>query len=784
MAAFVTLAGEGWTFALPTFTFSFCGGKDFHWRDSASETGILGDWLLSVSGARRSPHPIYSFALIGPLAEELAAPAEGSTFGAGSIFARFEALDATYVMLGCDWHYCTQFHVYEQEAAVPYRYFKDFAGNADFGDGARTVTAPMFVRHLDIDPRNEFRAITSRLQEAAAVTETPLWRGRIGVAQCADIARAARAALSEDRFALLENPRVTEHRLKLRDRRAAQPPLRVAVLGSANVTLIAKSLQACLPPLVPDRDILVVTTEYGQMFPQIFAAGSDLHAAAPEIAFFVDRLEDLVSLPSLEGVAIDAAEAAVDRYADAIRSWQTQRGGLAFVHSLCRLARTSAGLADHWSQTLADLQHRLRTALADVAGIKWIDLAAEAAVHPGAILDERLWHAGRFPFSEGFSQHLAGSFASLCLAATGRSARVIVLDLDNTLWGGVLGEDGLSGLQLGGDYPGNGFLSFQRVLKSLSARGVALAIASKNDEALAVQAIADHPAMLLKQDDFVALQIHWRPKADSIQAIAEELNLGLDNVLFVDDNPAEREAVRRLLPSVKVLDLPEDPALSAQALLTAPWLNAIGITDEDRRRVQAYRSRKERDGARATYQDIESFYGSLQTKVRLQPIGAGTQDRALQLIAKTNQFNTTTRRYARADLEQIEREGGRVIVIGVEDRFTAFENIGVIVLRPEAGGGWVSVDCYLLSCRVLGRGLEAGLLRWLAHRLQGEGFHGLRGSIIPTPRNNVVRSIFADAGFTAGPEENVWILSFKNGLVGAPAYLQVDDLTRPWALAA
>lgn len=784
MAPFVTLAGEGWTFAVPTFTFSFCSGKDFHWRDSPSETGILGDWLRSVSNARRSPHPIYSFALLGPLAEDLAAPAEGTTFGAGSIFARFEVLDATYVMLGCDWHYCTQFHVYEEEVAVPYRWYKEFAGNADFGAGPCTVTSSMFVRRLEIDQRKDFRAVTSRLQEAAAVTKRPLWRGWISATRCADIARAARAALSADRFALLANPRETEHQLKLRDRRLTQAPLRVAVLGSANVTLIAKALRAHLPPLVPDRETVVVTTEFGQMVPQILAAGSELHAATPEIAFFVDRLEDLLSLPSLEGVLIDTAEAAVDRYADAIRAWQAQRGGLAFVHTLCRLARTSAGLADHWSQTLAALQHRLRAALDDVAGIKWIDLAAEAALHPGAILDDRLWHAGRLPFAEGFSQHLARVFASLCVAATGRSARVIVLDLDNTLWGGVLGEDGLCGLQLGGDYPGNGFLSFQRVLKALSARGVALAIASKNDEALAVQTIADHPAMLLKTDDFVAMQIHWRPKADSIRAIAEELNLGLDNVLFVDDNPAEREAVRRLLPSVKVLDLPEDPALYAQALLNSPWLNTIDTTDEDRRRVGAYRSRRERERARADFQDIESFYGSLQTKVRLQPIDAGTQDRALQLIAKTNQFNTTTQRYTRADLERIEHEGGQVIVIGVEDRFTAFENVGVIVLRPETAGGWVSIDCYLLSCRVLGRGLEAGLVRWLAHRLRSEGCSGLRGSVIPTAHNTAVWSVFADAGFTAGPEENVWQLSLENGPVGAPEYLHVDDQTRPGAMAA
>jgi FkbH-like protein len=781
MAPFVTLAGEGWTFAVPTFTFSFCSGKDFHWRDSPSETGILGDWLRSVSHARRSPHPIYSFALLGPLAEDLAAPAAGSTFGAGSIFARFEALDATYVMLGCDWHYCTQFHVYEEEAAVPYRWYKEFAGNADCGDGPRTVTSSMFVRRLDINQRKDFRAVTSRLLEAAAVADTPLWRGSIRVARCAEIARAA---LSADRFALLANPRGTEHQLKLRDRRLTQTPLRVAVLGSANVTLIAKALEARLPPLVPDRETVVVTTAFGQLVPQILAAGSELHAATPEIAFFVDRLEDLLSLPSLEGVLIDTAEAAVDRYADAIRAWQAQRGGLAFVHTLCRLAQTSSGLADHWSQTLVALQHRLRAALDDVAGINWIDLAAEAALHPGAILDDRLWHAGRVPFADGFSQHLARVFASLCVAATGRSARVIVLDLDNTLWGGVLGEDGLSGLQLGGDYPGNGFLSFQRVLKALSARGVALAIASKNDEALAVRTIADHPAMLLKTDDFVAMQIHWGPKTDSIQAIAAELNVSLDHVLFVDDNPVEREAVRRLLPAVKVLDLPEDPALYARALLNSPWLNAIGTTDEDRRRVGAYRSRRERERTRATFQDIERFYGSLQTKVRLQPIDAGTHDRALQLITKTNQFNTTTQRYARADLERIEHEGGQVIVIGVEDRFTAFENVGVIVLRPATAAGWVSVDCYLLSCRVLGRGLEMGLLRWLAHRLRSEGCSGLRGSVIPTARNAAVWSVFADAGFTAGPEEHVWELSLDTDRIGAPEYLHVDDLTRPWAKAA
>jgi FkbH-like protein len=365
---------------------------------------------------------------------------------------------------------------------------------------------------------------------------------------------------------------------------------------------------------------------------------------------------------------------------------------------------------------------------------------------------------GRIPFSEPFSRVVARRWSGLILAILGKTARAVVVDLDNTLWGGVLGEDGIAGVQLGGDFPGNAYMAFQRVLKSVTGRGIALAVCSKNDEDLALQAIDRLPAMQIRSGDIVAHRINWRPKWENIREIAAELNLGLESLLFIDDNPAERAAARRNLPGLRVLELPEDPAFYAEALSASPWLEVAAITAEDRKRVQSYRARREMEQQRTQAASLEDFYESLQMKLYLQPLSDGNAARAAQLCMKTNQFNTTTRRYDQRELRKIVDDGDDVVVVGLQDRYSELENIGLIILRAEGANGREGmVDSYLLSCRILGRGIETAVLHWALQRAAARNWSSVRGMIIETERNTPVRSIFRDAGFESGVRPGEWV---------------------------
>jgi FkbH-like protein len=744
------LVQRGWTVALPAFTFSFCGGTPFSAADSKSETGILADWVREhMPEALRTPHPIYSFAVLGPHAAAIAACPSTTTFGDDSPFGLFERAGATDVMLGCGWSYNTQFHRYEEAARVPYRSVKVFEGSADFGDGAKPTKAAMWVRHLAANPINDFSPAFDRLRADGLIAAAPLWRGCVEAAEVRDIAAVCRADLSRDPYAYVSNGAAAARVLARESEAKAQPPVRIAVLGSCNLHILERSWQEQLARLLPERRVELHSVPFGQAQRELIDPASALRRFAPTLRVFCDRLDDVAGddWQDAERVVARVAE-----YAVMIAGAHQAMGGWTVVHRFAVLAPA----ADNESlqiaaATVARMNGLLDDALGAFPQLVWVDLGAEAASFDGAALDPRLWHVGRFVFTDGFSRHLARRWAGMTLAMLGKTARIIVTDLDNTLWGGVLGEVGLTGLKIGGDYPGNAYAAFQRALKALLPRGIALAVSSKNDEDLALRAIDELPSMILRSSDFVARRINWQPKWQSIRDIADELNLGLESVLFIDDNPVEREAVRRNLPGVKVLDLPPDPALYASTLLASPYVAAVGVTAEDRKRVDAFKAQKLRQAERGRAASLEDYYASLAMTLQLSPLDVGNAQRAAQLCQKTNQFNTTTRRYDLRSLEQMAENGADVVVIGLKDRHSPYENIGLLVLKPD-GNGAGAVDLYLLSCRVLGRGVETAILHWAVARAARRGWAHLRGEIVETARNTPVRAVFAEAGFAAtGP---------------------------------
>lgn len=774
------LARQGRTIALPTFTFDFCRSGHFHYRHSPGETGQLGQWLLELADAQRTPHPIYSFAVLGPDAEEISAAANSTTFGDDSVFSLFEGRDARLVMLGCDWQKCTQVHRYEEQLQVPYRCYKDFHGAADFGAGERPANARMFVRRLEIEAENDFTSLFDQLRAADCIQKVPLGTGSVEALGCRSLAAACRELLARDALALVREPQAVERRLKRTSR--ASEPLRMALLGQANLELIRKAIVESGKEFSPARPVEVYCPPFGRLYQDILSPASGLRRFTAAASIFADRLEDVFQVACLDELTErDDLDAIFDRHLEMIRAYAARTSGRVFVQTFVNAQPAAGGAWDAGdprgaAALVARFNARLRETLADRPEIVVFDLAQAAlAADGGAIYDPRLWHLGRFPFAAPFSRYLARRYWGLLLAATGQTVRLIALDLDGTLWGGVLGEEDLSGVQVGGDYPGNAFRGFQQCLERLARRGIALALCSKNDESHALAAIRQLPEMILREDDFVARRIDWRPKWQNLAEIAAELGLGLEHVMFVDDNPAERELMRRRLPAVKVLDLPDDPALFVSTLLASPYLECLSHSAEDGRRVEGYRARSRLERQRGEFERTEDFYAWLQSRLHFAPLDQGNACRAEQLVQKTNQFNATSRRYTRRELEQLQAAGAGVYVVGLTDRFSPHENVGVVIVRwPSRGEATAEIDTLLLSCRVLGRGLETGMLAWLCREAARRSVRAIVGEIIPTERNAPIRSLYRDHGFEPAGE-NSWRLDLERAAMPLPDWLEIVD---------
>lgn len=751
------LAREGWTLAFPAFTFSFCREGRYDPDNSASETGVLADWVQGgLQAARRTRHPIYSFVVVGPDGNDFDAYPSETTFGDTSPFALFEENDAHIVMLGTDWSFATPFHRYEEKAQVPYRSFKRFEGHLIERGDQRPISALMYVRDLEIAAENDFGPLVERLRADAAIVTLPLWRGKVEATRMQRIRRAAEALLSDDPLAFVGNDADVRHRLDMRNEANRLAPFRVALLGASNLDIASAQFQESIASLMPDRRVALHVPPFGRAAQEIMTPGSELAQFDPEMTVFPDRLEDLLGLSALDLGQPEVMLEAVRQHAALIRHFAENNGATVVVHRFALSGHQSVERLTEMASLVAECNGILDETLGDLGRLVWVDMAAEAS-HGDIVSDPRLWHLGRIPFSDSFSRRIVRRWTGLILSLLGKTSRLVILDLDNTLWGGVLGEDGPTGIAIGGDFPGNAFLRFQQTIKALSERGIALAVCSKNDEDLALDVLEKHDCIVIRPDDLVAHRINWQPKFQNIREIAAELDLGLGSVMFVDDNPVEREAVRRNLPMVKVLELPQDPASYSDALLASPFLETIRSGKEDLKRVASYKARKKINLERQSAASLEDFLRGLKMQLHLQPLADGNVARAAQLCQKTNQFNTTTRRYSARDLENLAAGGADVVVIGLQDKFTGQENIGLLILRADEAAACAGrVDLFLLSCRVLGRTVEQAVMGWTLNRARQRGWRMLHGEIVETPRNSPARQVFADNGFMAGAAHGSW----------------------------
>jgi FkbH-like protein len=426
-----------------------------------------------------------------------------------------------------------------------------------------------------------------------------------------------------------------------------------------------------------------------------------------------------------------------------------------------------------------------------------LDLAAAAArLGHDAWFDPVRWHHGKQLIAPQVTPLYGDLVARILAAARGLAKKCLILDLDNTLWGGVVGDDGLENLVLGqGSAEGEAFLAFQRYALTLKARGIVLAVCSKNNHDTAEGVFLRHPEMILRRDDIAAFVANWYDKATNVRHIAGALNLGLDAMVFFDDNPAERAIIRRELPMVEVPEVPEDPALYARCLAEAGYFEAVAFTAEDRARAEQYRDNARREeGRRAAYAahgdgDLDGYLASLGMELIVGSFDEVSVPRVAQLIGKTNQWNLTTRRYSEEEVRALGRDPSVLCLqFRLKDTFGDNGIISVVIARQEKSeaseASAYRIDTWLMSCRVLGRGVETAVLNVLAEAARSRGAATLVGEYLPTPKNELVREHYPRLGFEKAAEAHAGLGSSRWALAlgsyeARPVHIQIAGALCP-----
>jgi len=500
---------------------------------------------------------------------------------------------------------------------------------------------------------------------------------------------------------------------------------------------------------------------YGSYINEMLNGESDLTRASADLVFVVLELEDIAGkLPDLcadglgEGVEAEI-ETAVTRVGQMLRGYRNGNSGRLVMQGFVIPATSSLGLVGdanlEWSlaNAVKHLNRRLAEACGAISDCVFFDVD-QVAAHYGRAQwsDTRMLLASRLPISPGafkvYAQGLIRSASVLFRAPR----KVLCTDLDNTLWGGILGEDGPQGIVTGSSFPGNCFLEYQRYLKQLAARGVLLAVTSKNNETDVEEAFQIRSADLgIHLSDFVARKIGWGEKTQALRELAQELNLGLDSFVFVDDNPIECEAIRQQLPEVAVLVAPtEEPWKLRGTLAEQPFFDTITVTADDLNRSQEYKAQAQREALSTKTATRDEFLNSLDIVCTFVSALEAPLSRSVQLLAKTNQFNLTTRRYSSAEVERFASGSGSLAVaVRVRDRFGDAGVVG-LALATQSGDQCL-VDSLLLSCRVIGRGIETALLANVADWAARSGAKWIVGEYIETKKNAPSATFYADHGF-------------------------------------
>jgi FkbH-like protein len=524
---------------------------------------------------------------------------------------------------------------------------------------------------------------------------------------------------------------------------------RIAVIGSATTDYLWRAV-ACG---VAREGVLPVIYQapFGSLVQEVLDPASGLHGFRPDLVVIAVNWRDLaVDLPPTAPQA--EVDAALEAKLALFRTLWERLPAKIIQHLPAPPASGLRGMADRLAPASpANQVRQLNTMLARAGQgrITWVDMEALAnGIGARRFMAAKFYYTAKLDHDPKFLPDYLPAFQAAWRSVMARGKKVLVLDLDNTLWGGVIGDDGPDGIKLGADSPaGEAFLAWQHTIKALSERGVILAVCSKNDPAVAETGLS-HPSSALRRADFAAFVCSWDDKATGLRRIATELNVSLDSFVFCDDNPAECELVRQQVPEVSVICMGTDPAAFIDLFEAGHWFDMDSFTQEDLGRAAAYAARAAAQAGAAEATDVGAYLRGLEMKGRLYRPDDADIARVAQLELKTNQFNTTTRRFTEPQIRAfLARKDAVVLAFRLSDKFGDHGLTSTVVAVAE--GDSLRIESWLMSCRIFSRTAEAFILRGLLDEAARLGLRRVVGLYEPTARNGVVADLFARLGFAA-----------------------------------
>ena len=555
--------------------------------------------------------------------------------------------------------------------------------------------------------------------------------------------------------------------------------IKIALLSSFTISGIAETIIVkCNAEKI---NCSTYSAPYNQYVQQILDKNSSLHKFQPDLTFLIldsrSILGDLfydpfsVSVSERKKIIIKKSSELLEL----INNFSKELNSTIIVTNLLIPYYSPYGIFENKSEygikeMIQDYNNILKDNLKNETSQYVFDFNSFVSKHGELnIFDYKQYFLGDIKISFKFLPFLAEEFLGFIKPFLGKNRKCIVLDLDNTLWGGIVGEDGYDGINLGATPPGNAFVEFQKYLLALNKRGIILAINSKNNENDALKVIREHPNMILREENFSAMRINWNDKISNMKDISNELNIGLDSLVFIDDDNVNRELMKKAIPEVLTIDVQKDPSSYVQTLQEINDLNVLKITDEDENRSKMYSEQKKRNEVYQKTSNLEEFLKDLEIQVNIKRADSFSIPRISQLTLKTNQFNLTTKRYQENEIRQMSNnEQFFIVSVNVKDKFGDNGISGTFIVEKKSNE-WI-IDTFLLSCRVIGRGVEIGIMSYLLQEAKNQGISSVRGEFIPTEKNQPASTLFQECDFIKNGNE--WIFNLKNK-IKIPKYLSI-----------
>lgn len=556
--------------------------------------------------------------------------------------------------------------------------------------------------------------------------------------------------------------------------------IRIGLLSSFSINGLKEILQV----KSAERSIscMIYEAPYNQYSQEILNQDSNLYKFLPEITFFIIDTRNIFgeifrfpySISSSEREKF--VEKKFNEIKNLIDKFVTKTNSKLIITKLNIPSFSPNGIFESkieygFHNMIEDFNHKLMKNYLNSENVYVYDFEKFVAKNgEDNVFDYNQFFFGDLKISIEYLPVLGQDLMKYLIGYLGITKKCIVLDLDNTLWGGIVGEDGFNGIKLGPEPPGNAFMEFQRVLLSLHQRGIILAINSKNNFEDAIQVIKEHPYMILKEEHFAAIRINWKDKVTNMKELVKEINIGMDSLVFIDDDPVNREFVKSIFPEILVIDLSNDPSTYASTIENIIDFSVLKITDEDKNRGKMYLKQKMISELEESTPDLQTFLSQLDLKIIIKEVNEFTLPRVSQLILKTNQFNLTTKRYQESDIKNMIQDPNFIVGCAqVEDKFGDNGITGVFIIKKENEKEW-RIDTFLMSCRIMGRDIEKGIMIYIVNTAKENNIEKIKADFLPTQKNKPIKNFLPNCEFKK--EGDHWTYTIKSK-IKFPEYLTV-----------